>query len=216
VLEGETGKEIQNTLKSINNVSAALAGLNSSTIVMGSGPGTGLKGAGSGGGGNGNGVMFGTGAVDTGFGAGAGGLGGGGTGGRGQGGRGGGTGTGTGAGAGAGGPGERDVKPPPPQGTHNGGLSPEQVRRVVMGRIGAIRACYEGEAQKNPGLKGGVTVAWTIDPSGNVAGASLAGTTLNNPRVEGCVIRQVRSWHFPAAEAPTTVAGFPFKFGVGG
>jgi hypothetical protein len=216
VLEGETGKEIQNTLKSINNVSAALAGLNSSTIVLGSGPGTGLKGAGSGGGGTGNGVMFGTGAVDTGFGSGAGGLGGGGTGGRGAGGKGGGNGTGSGNGNGPGGPGEKNVTADPEKKHGPGGLSPEQVRRVVMGRIGAIRACYEGEAQKNPGLKGGVTVAWTIDPAGNVAGASLAGTTLNNPRVEGCVLRQVRSWHFPTAESPTTVAGFPFKFGVGG
>ena len=56
VLEGDTGKEIQNTLKSINTVSAALSGLNSNTVVLGSGGGTGLKGAGSGGGGTGKSV----------------------------------------------------------------------------------------------------------------------------------------------------------------
>lgn len=84
-----------------------------------------------------------------------------------------------------------------------------------MSRVGAIRACYEGEAQKNPGLKGGVTVAWHIDPSGAVTNASLAGTTLNNPRVEGCVLRQVRTWHFPSADKASDVS-FPFKFGIGG
>ena len=89
VLEGDTGKEIQNTLKSINTVSAALSGLNSNNIVLGSGSGTGLKGAGTGGGGTGPGVAFGSGTLNTGFGAGAGGGYGGGGGGPGGGGAGG-------------------------------------------------------------------------------------------------------------------------------
>ena len=221
VLEGDTGKEIQNTLKSINTVSAALSGLNSSTMVLGGGPGTGLKGAGSGGGGTGAGVAFGSGTLDTGFGAGSGGgfgsggggPGGRGTGGNGRGGAGGGTGTGTGTGSG---PGEAKVAVGAGQGASKGGLSQEQVRRVVMAHLGAVRACYESEAQRNPSLKGGVTVMWSIDPSGGVSSASLAGSTLSNPRVEGCVVRQVKGWHFPASETPTIVGGFPFKFGVGG
>jgi len=221
VLEGDTGKEIQNTLKSINTVSAALSGLNSNTVVLGGGPGTGLKGAGSGGGGTGAGVAFGSGTLDTGFGAGngggfgggAGGPGGRGAGGAGKGGAGGGAGGGNGTGTG---PGEAKVAVGAGQGASKGGLSQEQVRRVVMAHLGAVRACYESEAQRNPSLKGGVTVQWTIDPSGGVSSASLGGSTLGNPRVEGCVVRQVKGWHFPSSETPTIVGGFPFKFGVGG
>ena len=224
VLDGDTGKEIQNTIKSINSVSAALSGLNSTTLVLGSGGGTGLKGAGSGGGGKGDGVAFGSGTADTGFGAGngggygagGGGPGGRGTGGNGRGGSGNGTGTGNGNGAGSGGPGEAKVAASAGQGASKGGLSQEQVRRVVMAHLGAVRACYEGEAQRNPSLKGGVTVQWSIDPSGSVTSASLGGSTLSNPRVEGCVVRQVKGWHFPSADSPTSVAAFPFKFGVGG
>lgn len=221
VLEGNTGKEIQNTLKSINTVSAALSGLNSSNVVLGSGSGTGLKGAGSGGGGTGAGVAFGSGTLDTGFGAGNGGgygAGGGGPGGRGSGGNGkGGSGGGTGTGSGTGGgPGEAKVNASAGAGQSKGGLSQEQVRRVVMAHLGAVRACYESEAQRNPSLKGGVTVAWQIDPSGSVSSASVANSSLSNPRVEGCVVRQVKGWKFPTSETPTTVAGFPFKFGVGG
>jgi hypothetical protein len=220
VLEGDTGKEIQNTLKSINSVSAALSGLNSKDLVLGGGPGTGLKGAGGGGGGTGPGVAFGSGTLDTGFGsgmgggygAGGGGPGGRGTGGNGRGGTGGGTGTGNGTGSG---PGESKVAVGG-GGSSKGGLSPEQVHRVVMAHIGAVRACYETEAQRNPGLKGGVTIAWQIDPAGGVTTASVAGTTISNPRVEGCVLRQVQRWRFPASESPTTVTGVPFKFGVGG
>jgi hypothetical protein len=221
VLEGDTGKEIQNTLKSINTVSAALSGLNSNTVVLGGGPGTGLKGAGSGGGGNGAGVAFGSGTLDTGFGAGngggygsgTGGPGGRGTGGNGRGGAGGGTGTGNGTGNG---PGESKVAVGAGHGASKGGLSEDQVRRVVLAHLGAVRACYESEAQRNPSLKGGVTVQWTIDPTGGVSSATLGGSSLGNPRVEGCVVRQVKGWHFPTSETPTIVAGFPFKFGVGG
>jgi hypothetical protein len=224
VLEGDTGKEIQNTLKSITTVSAALSGLNSKELILGSGPGTGLKGAGGGGGGTGPGVAFGSGTLDTGFGAGTGGgygAGGGGPGGRGaggngRGGAGGGTGTGTGAGAGGGGPGEAKVNVAGGAAAAKGGLSPEQIRRVVMSHIGAVRACYETEAQRNPSLKGGVTIQWQIDATGNVTTASVGSTTLSNARVEGCVVRQVQKWKFPSSDSPTTVAGFPFKFGVGG
>jgi hypothetical protein len=227
VLEGDTGKEIQNTLKSINTVSAALAGLGSKELVLGGGSGTGLKGAGGGGGGTGAGVAFGSGTLDTGFGAGRGGgygAGGGGPGGAGAGGSGrggaggaGGSGNGIGAGGGAAGnPGEQRVAVGAGASAARGGLSPEQVRRVVMAHIGAVKACYESAAQVNPGLKGGVTVAWQIDPGGSVTSASVAQSSLGNPRVEGCITRQVKNWKFPSSDSPTTVAGFPFKFGVGG
>lgn len=223
VLEGDTGKEIQSTLKSINTVSAALSGLNSKDMVLGSGSGTGLKGAGGGGGGTGAGVAFGSGTLDTGFGAGAGGgygAGGGGPGGRGSGGNGrggagGGTGTGTGKGGGGGGPGEAKVGVGGAS-QQRGGLSAEQIQRVVRAHMGAVRACYEIEAQRNPGLKGGVTVQWQIDPSGAVTGASVASSSLSNPRVEGCLVRQVKNWKFPSADTATVVSGFPFKFAVGG
>jgi hypothetical protein len=220
VLTSDTGKEMQQALKNIDTVANALGGLNSANVVLGSGPGTGLKGTGSGGGGTGAGVMFGSGTMQTGwgpgtgggYGAGSGGPGGPGRGGNGLGGSGGGTGTGNGPGNG---PGERGVAAntggPP---TH-GGLSPEQVRRVVVAHTGALRACYEFEAQKDPTLRGGVTVAWTIDQSGAVTSASLAGSTIHNPRVEGCVVRQVKTFHFPSSDG-STQASFPFKFGVGG
>jgi hypothetical protein len=224
VLASDTGNEIKQTLKSIDTVSAALGGLNSANVVLGAGSGTGLKGGGAGGGGTGPGVMFGSGTLNTGwgpgngggYGAGTGGPGGKGSGGNGGGGSGGGTGGGNGPGAGAGnGPGEKGVAANAGGGTAKGGLTPEQIRRVVMAHLGALRACYEIEAQKDPNLKGGVTVAWSIDNGGGVTGASLAGSTIHNPRVEGCVVRQVKTWRFPASEG-TTNTSWPFRFAVGG
>jgi len=223
VLSSDTGEEIRKTLKTIDTVSNALSGLNSANIVLGGGPGTTLKGTGSGGGGASAGVAFGSGTLQTGwglgngggFGAGGGGPGGRGSGGHGAGGSGGGTGTGNGAGGGNG-PSEARVAVGAGTPTAHGGLSAEQIRRVVLAHTGALRACYESEAQRNPGLKGGVTLTWQIDPGGSVTGAQVVQTSLGNPRVEGCVVRQVKTWHFPNSDSPTGVAAYPFRFGVGG
>ena len=221
VLNSDTGDEIKHTLSTINSVANALNGLNSQNIVLGMGSGAGLKGGGPGGGGNGAGVAFGAGTLQTGwgagngggYGAGGGGPGGAGSGGFGKGGKGGGTGAGDGTGAGTK---ESRVVFGNQALSSAGGLSAEQIRRVVKAHEGALRACYESEAQRNPNLKGGVTVAWQIDATGTVTSASLSGSTLSNPRVEGCVIRQVKAWHFPTSDAPTNVGSYPFRFGVGG
>jgi len=216
VLASETGEEIKHTLGTISSVAAALGGLNSSNIVLGAGTGTGLKGVGPGGGGTGPGVPFGSGTLNTGWGVGSGGgfgAGSGGPGGKGRGGTGlGGNGKGDGQGNGTG---ERQVAVASGAGTGSGGLSPEQIRRVVMAHLGALRACYESEAERNPGLKGGVTVQWQIAPEGNVTGASLDQTSLGNPRVEGCVVRQVKGWRFPSSPSPSSVK-WRFKFGLSG
>jgi hypothetical protein len=217
----DTGTEIKKTLAEIRTVSDALGGLNSANVVLGSGPGTGLRGAGSGGGGTGAGVMFGSGTLNTGWGAGnGGGFGtGSGRGGGNGGGFGGGNGSGlwggngNGNGGGGGSPGEHGMASAPAGASH-GGLNPEQIRRVVLAHRGALQACYEIEAQKDSSLKGGVTVSWSIDPSGAVTTAGVGGSTIHNARVEGCVLRQVRTWHFPSSDG-VSQATFPFSFGIG-
>jgi len=217
VLQSETGEQIKQTLSTISSVSEALA-MNSQQLSIGSGPGTALKGGGSGGGGTGAGVIFGSGTMDTGWGAGhgggygsgTGGPGGPGSGGNGMGGHGHGNGTGDGNGGGA----RIGIGAGTP--AAHGGLSPEQIRRVVMAHQGALRACYDSELARNPQLRGGVTMSWNIEPGGTVTRASVASSTIGNARVEGCVQRQVKSWHFPASESPTDVAAYPFKFGIGG
>jgi hypothetical protein len=215
----DTGTEIRKTLSEIQTVAGALGGLNSTSVLLGSGPGTGLRGTGSGGGGVGAGVLFGSGTLNTGWSAGAGGgfgtgVGQGGAGGGGNGARpGGGNGAGGEGGAGAGRTGERGVQAAGAVAAQ-GGLGPEQIRRVVIAHRGALQACYEIEAQRDPALRGGVTASWTIDPGGEVTSASVAGSTIHSPRVEGCVIRQVRTWHFPSSNG-VSQATFPFSFGIG-
>jgi hypothetical protein len=89
-----------------------------------------------------------------------------------------------------------------------------QIDRVVRSRQGAFRACYETAASHEPSLHGGVKISWTIQPNGSVAGARVASSTLNNARVEGCILRLFARLQFPTADKPTG-ANWPFIFKPG-
>jgi hypothetical protein len=96
----------------------------------------------------------------------------------------------------------------------SGGLSREQIRRVLSSRTEALGACFEGESQRSWSPQGGVTVQWQIDSKGSVVADSVVSSSLNNPRIEACIVRQVRGWKFPSAETSTNVASFPISFAV--
>lgn len=113
------------------------------------------------------------------------------------------------------GPGERQVTVSSGTGSVSGGLSDEQIRRVVTAHLGAFRACYESDTDRNPNLKGGVTIKWQTTVEGNVITAALASSTLGNPRIEGCLVRQVKTWKLPSSTAPSNVE-WPFKFALAG
>jgi hypothetical protein len=212
-LNSDVGDEVRKTLDTISSVADALGGLRSDNIVLGRGSGTGLRGTGPGGGGDSEGVPFGSGTLDTGwgpgsgggFGRGAGGPAGAGAGGIGKGGKGAGEGAGDGKGAS-----EHKVvgKDAPKPGQ---GLTPQQISRVVMSRYGAFRACYESAAQRDPTLSGSVSVAWSIAPGGSVSSVNIGNSSMNNPRVEGCIKRQFQRLQFPSADKPTN-ASWPFIF----
>ncbi len=206
-LSSDVGDEVKKTLNTISSVADALGGLRSDSIVLGQGSGSGLRGGGPAGGGTEEGVPFGSGTLDTGWGAGKGGglgAGTGGPGGRGLGGTGkGGPGGGEGEGEGGG---ERKVggATAAPAGQ---GLSPEQIRRVVMSRMGSFSACMD----LDPNAKGGVSIGFSISPSGSVASASIGSSSLKNPRIEGCMVRVFNRLKFPSADK-ATASVFPFIF----
>jgi hypothetical protein len=212
-LSSDVGDEVKKTLGTISSVAEALGGLRSDDIVLGAGSGTGLRGTGPAGGGTEEGgVPFGSGTLDTGWGPGRGGgfgSGTGGPGGRGLGGAGKG-GLGGGDGSGNGGDGERKVAGAQ-KAAAGQGLSPEQIARVVRSRQGAFQGCFEAASASDPTLKGNVGISFSITPGGDVSAASISGSSLKNPRVEGCMLRIFQRLHFPSADKATN-ASFPFAF----
>ncbi len=129
-------------------------------------------------------------------------------------GHGGGGGTGSGYGRGAGGLRGREARVPRIR-TGNadvrGSLSREVIRRVIQRHINEVRFCYEQELNQRPDLEGRVMVSFIISPTGAVQSAGVGNTTINNARVEGCIVQAVRRWTFPAPDGGGVVGvNYPF------
>jgi hypothetical protein len=110
--------------------------------------------------------------------------------------------------------GDRVGRVPGPISTHvetTGGLTMEEVRRVVARQRGQIRFCYEQGLASRPDLAGRVSVRWVVSADGHVAtsGIDTARTDIHAAQVESCVAQTVTRWTFPASDGPTAVT-YPF------
>ncbi|MBN2013029.1 TonB family protein [candidate division KSB1 bacterium] len=79
-------------------------------------------------------------------------------------------------------------------GVHTDSRDSDEISMVVNKHNAAIQTCYTRELKRNPDLKGKVVVRFTIEPSGKVSKVDVVSTTLNNPRVERCILSKIRRW----------------------
>ncbi|HHS14004.1 MAG TPA: TonB family protein [bacterium] len=102
-------------------------------------------------------------------------------------------------------------------GTRSQYRSAEAIQEVLMSHNPAIRYCYERELKRNPALKGKITVRITVEPEGNVSDAVILASTLNNERVERCILARIRLWKdFPPIDPSEGSVTFRqvYAFGV--
>jgi len=78
-----------------------------------------------------------------------------------------------------------------------GGLDKDQIAAVINKNMGQIVYCYEQGLQAKPSLKGRVSIKFVINPKGRISLASVANTSLNSAKVEGCIVTHMKSWKFP-------------------
>lgn len=91
-----------------------------------------------------------------------------------------------------------------------GGLSREQVRRVVRRNLAQVRHCYEQGLTSRPDLEGRVSIAFVIGQSGAVGSAQVVSDDLGDGRVAPCIQQAVRRWGFPQSPGVTAVT-YPFQ-----
>jgi len=97
-----------------------------------------------------------------------------------------------------------------------GGLTAEEINRVVKARAGIFRACYQGELNRNPGLGGKLVVAFQIGGDGVVKSAKIGGgSSMRNDNVESCVKSNIMRLKFPPKGGIANV-NYPFLFQPGG
>ncbi|TMQ09974.1 MAG: AgmX/PglI C-terminal domain-containing protein [Deltaproteobacteria bacterium] len=100
-----------------------------------------------------------------------------------------------------------------------GGLTAEEIDRVVKASRGLFRACYQKELNHTPGIGGKLVVHFRIGGDGRVQSANTAtasGTTLHNDAVEQCVKRNINTMLYFPAKGGIANVNYPFVFTQGG
>lgn len=99
-----------------------------------------------------------------------------------------------------------------------GGLTAEEIDRVVKARAGVFRACYQKELNHTPGIGGKLVIHFKIGGDGTVQTGNTStagGSTLRNDTVEQCIKSNVNRLKFPAKGGVANV-NYPFVFTQGG
>lgn len=95
--------------------------------------------------------------------------------------------------------------------TTTGGLSRNDIRRVVRRNLAQVRHCYQQQLQNRPDLEGRIGVRFIVSPTGAVTTAVVQQDTVGGSQVGQCVAGKVRQWSFPRSEGMTSVT-YPFVF----
>ena len=162
--------------------------------------GLGLVGTGRGGGGTGEGTigLGNTGLIGKG--------GGGGTG----------SGYGRGAGAGFGGRGNRVPRVRQARAQVQGGMDKDIIRRIVRAHINEVRACYNQGLNRDPNLRGRVSVNFMITSGGTVGTSVVQDTDLKDRSVANCIAKAVKRWKFPKPPGGgNAIVTYPFTLSPG-
>lgn len=78
-----------------------------------------------------------------------------------------------------------------------GGLTKEQIAAVINRHMGEVIYCYEKGLQVKPDLAGRLSIKWVINGAGRVTNANLGGSSVNDVKVEACIMNRLRGWPFP-------------------
>jgi TonB family protein len=109
------------------------------------------------------------------------------------------------------GPGSYAPQDPPTTAAERGSVDKEIIRRAIRPHIDEVKACYEPELAKQPGLSGRIMVQFSISSAGSVIASRLQDSTMNNPTVESCTVQAVRRWRFPKpAGGGIVIVSYPF------
>jgi hypothetical protein len=100
-----------------------------------------------------------------------------------------------------------------------GGLSRQEIQRVVAADMGRIKYCYDVELNRDRLLHGTITLRYVIGPDGSVREVHTLRPTkpgaveLTNPKVVDCVLDVIRRHRYPQPKGGGLVnVTYPFVF----
>jgi hypothetical protein len=84
------------------------------------------------------------------------------------------------------------------------------IRRVFKEHRAQLTRCYTRVVEYRGGADGTAVLHVTIAADGTVTATSVDGT-LDDARITGCLVAEVKRWSFPADDA-TVVVNYPLQF----
>jgi TonB family protein len=91
-------------------------------------------------------------------------------------------------------------------GALTGGRSRENIQRVVMQNMAALRYAYNKRLRQKPGLTGKIVVKFSIDEFGKVISANVVESTMADSELESTVVFRVKSWNFEKIDKPGDIS----------
>ncbi len=97
--------------------------------------------------------------------------------------------------------------------TTTGGISKEDLQRIIKQQIPAIELCYQKALAKKPNTQGQITLQLVIDSKGRVTKVNLVSSRSNDKKLEECIVQKVKEMNFPALmDTDQVIATISFKF----
>lgn len=92
-----------------------------------------------------------------------------------------------------------------------GKLPPESVTGMVKDKRYAMRECYQAGLNKDPSLKGEMSVQFTVSgDTGKVIAALERSTDIGNAAVRDCILNNIRGWQLASTRKGDSVVRFDF------
>jgi outer membrane biosynthesis protein TonB len=82
----------------------------------------------------------------------------------------------------------------------------------VRARMGLIKACYENALKRNPGLKGRISIRFTILGTGGLADVAASQNSLGSSEVASCIVNTMRAWRTQFRPSGPVTVEYPFVF----
>ena len=80
----------------------------------------------------------------------------------------------------------------------SGRLDRNTVQSIIRRNLSGIKWCYQDALQRNPNLRGKVTLSFVILHNGHVQNPTASNPSVNDPQLLQCITRKMSRWRFPS------------------
>lgn len=80
--------------------------------------------------------------------------------------------------------------------TTSGGISKEDLQKIIKQQITSIEFCYQKTLKKKPNIQGEVIIQLVIDSKGKVTKANLVSSKLNDKKLQECILQKIKGLNF--------------------